>query len=223
MARAVTEKTKLVFIANPNNPTGTIVHKPELDAFLADLPERVVTVLDEAYFEFAAHLQDFPNSADYVKAGKNVVGMRTFSKTYGLAGIRIGYLFATAAVADGLERVREPFNVNSLAQVAAVAALSDEGHIQRTIENNKKGMSVIAQALQAEGAKVCESYANFVFADLERPAGPVFQELLKKGIIIRSGEMFGTPTCIRVTVGTEEEVQLFVEAFKGVCRDKVSL
>jgi histidinol-phosphate aminotransferase len=216
MARAASDHTKLIFIANPNNPTGTIIRKKELEAFLGDLPASAVVVLDEAYFEFAAHLADFPNSCDYVKAGRNVVGLRTFSKTYGLAGIRIGYAFAPADIADGLERAREPFNVNSLAQVAAVAALIDDEHITRTIENNRAGIQRMRVALEAKGAKVSESYANFVFADLGRLAKPVFEALLAKGIIVRSGEMFGTPTCIRVSVGTEKEVDEFIGAFQAL-------
>jgi histidinol-phosphate aminotransferase len=216
MRKRVNDKTKLVFIANPNNPTGTVVLKKELDHFLSDLPKNTVVILDEAYFEFAEDLQGFPNSLDYVREGRNLVGLRTFSKTYGLAGIRIGYAFANPAIADGLERTREPFNVNSLAQVAAIAALEDRDHIRDTIDNNRKGMTRVNRALRAHGARTCESYANFIFADLGRPAQPIFQALLRKGVIIRSGEIFGTPNCIRVTIGTEDEVDIFIKAFDEV-------
>ncbi|HEY3783513.1 MAG TPA: histidinol-phosphate transaminase [Fimbriimonadaceae bacterium] len=219
MRKRVNDNTKLVFIANPNNPTGTVVLKKELDHFFSDLPKNTVVVLDEAYFEFAEGLADFPNSLDYVREGRNVVGLRTFSKTYGLAGIRIGYAFTTPAIADGLDRAREPFNVNSLAQVAAIAALDDREHIQETLANNRKGMSRVNRALRAHGAHACESYANFVFADLGRPAGPVFQALLKKGVIIRSGEIFGTPNCVRITIGTEDEIDRFIQAFDEVINE----
>lgn len=216
MAAKVNERTRLVFIANPNNPTGTIVLKSELDRFFADMPDSATVVLDEAYFEFAAHVPDFPNSLDYIAEGKNVVGLRTFSKSYGLAGIRIGYAFATPQIADALERAREPFNVNSLAQVAAVAALQDQAHIQNTLENNRRGMARMKAALEQSGAKVCESYANFLFVDLGRPAAPVFQALLQKGVIVRSGEIFGTPNCLRITIGSDDEVDAFLEAYEQV-------
>jgi len=216
MAAAVTPRTKLVFIANPNNPTGTIVGRHDLVAFLRALPNETVTVLDEAYFEFAAGADGYPDSVDLIREGFNVIGLRTFSKTYGLAGIRLGYGFASAEIVDAFNRAREPFNVNSLAQAAAIAALRDRDHIEATVENNRKGLDQISAALTEVGAKVCESYANFVFADLGRPAGPVFQALLKRGIIIRSGDVFGTPTCIRVSVGTDEEIDAFVRELRAV-------
>jgi histidinol-phosphate aminotransferase len=144
------------------------------------------------------------------------VGLRTFSKTYGLAGIRIGYAFASPEICDGLDRAREPFNVNSLAQVAAVAALSDSEHVKRTVENNRHGMARLVNCLETHGAKTCESFANFVFADLGMPAQPVFQAMMRKGVIIRSGEIFGTPNCVRVTIGTGEEVDACVKAFDEV-------
>jgi histidinol-phosphate aminotransferase len=219
MARAVTDRTKLVFIANPNNPTGTIVLRSELERFLNDLPEHVTLVLDEAYFEFAAPVPDYPNSLDYVRERRNVIGLRTFSKSYGLAGIRVGFGFASREVVDAFDRAREPFDVNSLAQVAAVAALDDEDHLQRTLKNNRRGMRRIADALAASGAQVCESYANFVFADLGRPARPVFEAMLRRGVIVRSGEGMGCPTCIRVSIGTEEEVELFVQAFEAIMEE----
>jgi len=222
MAKAITKNTKLVFIANPNNPTGTIVTKAEIDAFLRDLPESVTVVLDEAYFEFAEHEPDFPCSVDYVLEGRNVVGLRTLSKTYGLAGIRLGYGFAPAKIADAINRAREPFNVNSLAQLAGIAALDDEGHVQRTVENNRRGLQRLAGAFEAVGAKPCPSFANFVFADLGRPARPVFQALLERGIIVRPGDVLGAPNCLRVSVGTEEEIDLFVEALHEVMKEVVA-
>ncbi len=219
MAKAVTAKTKLLFIANPNNPTGTVVGKAELISFLKQLPKTVTVVLDEAYFEFAEGLADFPVSTDLIREGYNVIGLRTFSKTYGLAGIRIGYGFAADPIIDAIERAREPFNVNSLAQVAAVAALQDHEHIRRTIEINTRGLERIADALRGIGATPCASHANFVFADLHRPAMPIFQALLRKGVIVRAGDMFGTPTCMRVSVGTDEEVTFFIEKLNQVIQE----
>lgn len=219
MAKRVTERTKLVFIANPNNPTGTIVDRADLEAFLRDLPASVVTVLDEAYYEFAADVPSRANSLDFIKEGMPVVGLRTFSKAYGLAGIRVGYGFAPAFIVDAIERARAPFNVNSLAQVAAIAALNDEAHVRATVENNRRGLRRISEVLQAAGAQTFESFGNFVFADLHQPAEPVFQALLRKGVIVRPGGAFGAPNCLRVSVGTEEEVSAFVEAFNAVMRE----
>ncbi len=223
MAARVNEHTKLIFIANPNNPTGTIVRRREFDQFLADLPAEATVVLDEAYFEFAEGIDDYPNSLDYVREGRPVIGLRTFSKTYGLAGIRIGYGFASPEIVDAFHRAREPFNVNSLAQAAAVAALSDRDHIQATVENNRRGIRRMNEALTALGATPCESFGNFVFADLHRPAQPVFRALLERGVIVRSGDVFGTPTCIRVSVGTDAEVDAFIAAIGTILEESNSL
>lgn len=223
MARAVTAKTRLIWIANPNNPTGTVVRRSEVDRFLDDVPEDVVVVLDEAYYEFAAGLSDFPNSLDYVTAGRpNVVGLRTFSKAYGLAGIRVGYGFAPLAIADAIERAREPFDVNSLAQVAAVAALDDDEHIRDTVETNRRGLARLAGVFEEVGARPLESFANFVYADLGRPARPVFDALLRRGVITRPGDVLGNPSCLRVSVGTEEEMEIFVNELKEVMSLAVS-
>jgi histidinol-phosphate aminotransferase len=175
------------------------------------VPPSVVVVLDEAYFEFADGTDGFPNSLDYVRKYPNVVGLRTFSKTYGLAGIRVGYAFVSEQIADALNRSREPFNVNCLAQVAAVAALSDSDHLALTIALNKQGLERMHQAFVKLGARPFKSYANFIMADLGRPARPVFQALLEKGIITRSGDVLGLPNCLRVSVGTYEEVGIFID------------
>ncbi len=215
MAAAVTERTKLVFLANPNNPTGTIVRRPELEAFLDAVPERVAVVIDEAYFEFAAPFEGYPDSRDYL-GRPNVVGMRTFSKTYGLAGIRVGYGFFPAAIADAMHRAREPFDVNSLAQAAAIAALGDTEHIARTVAGNTAGLARLGEIARGVGAVPVESQANFLLMDVGRPARPVFEALLREGVIVRSGEALGVPTCLRVSVGTPEEIETFGEALARV-------
>ncbi|MEQ1822362.1 MAG: histidinol-phosphate transaminase [Fimbriimonadaceae bacterium] len=205
MRAAVTENTKLIFIANPNNPTGTIVRAPELSDFLSDLPEQVYVVLDEAYFEFAEDVTGYPKSTDFLRNGHRIIGLRTFSKTYGLAGIRIGYGFAPIEIVDAIDRVREPFGVNSLAMAAARGALDDSEHIQATVRNNARGIERVTKMLERVGATVCESYANFVFADLGEPCAPLVSKLLQKGIIIRGGGIFGTPNCVRISIGTDAE------------------
>jgi histidinol-phosphate aminotransferase len=222
MARAATENTKLIWIANPNNPTGTIVRKPELERFLGDIPDHTVVVLDEAYFEFAAHDPGYPNSRDYVLAGRNVIGLRTFSKAYGLAGIRVGYGFGPEAIIDAINRVREPFNVNCLAQIAGIAALEDEEHVKKTVENNRRGIELLAGAFKKAGAKPCESFANYVYADFGRPARPIFQALLERGVITRPGDVLGNPNCLRVSVGTEEEMQIFIQELENVLSPAVA-
>ncbi|MHB8634841.1 MAG: histidinol-phosphate transaminase [Fimbriimonadaceae bacterium] len=215
-ARAATERTKLLFIANPNNPTGTIVRKSEVDRLLVDIPESAVVVLDEAYADFTVGVDDFPNSRPYVLEGRNVVGLRTFSKSHGLAGIRLGYGFAPEPLVDAFHRAREPFNVNSLAQAAGIAALDDDEHLHRTVENNQKGLERLAQAFRDAGCKPFESYANFVFADLGRAARPIYEALLRRGVITRPGDLLGLPTALRVTVGTAEEIEVFVREFQAV-------
>lgn len=216
MANAVNAHTRLVFIANPNNPTGTIVTDSELDEFLATIPSSVVVVLDEAYFEFAEGTPGFPNSLDYIGKYPNVIGMRTFSKTYGLAGIRVGYAFVSETISDAIDRAREPFNVNFIGQVAAAAALKDKEHLRKTVELNRRGLDRMERAFTELGAKPYKSYANFIMADLGQPARPVFQALLERGVITRSGDVLGMPNCLRVSVGTDEEVQIFIEELTKV-------
>ncbi|MCW5941495.1 MAG: histidinol-phosphate transaminase [Fimbriimonadaceae bacterium] len=214
MAKAVTERTRLVYIANPNNPTGTIVRRDEFERFLGDLPTDVLVVLDEAYYEYAAGADGYPSSLDYVHANRNVFGMRTFSKAYGLAGIRVGYGFGPPEVVDAIHRAREPFNVNSLAQAAAIAALGDREHLARTVATNRAGLERLGLLMRSLGASVVESYGNFAFVDLGRPAEPVFEALLRKGVIVRAGRHIGHPDCLRVTVGTDEELDFFEEAIR---------
>jgi histidinol-phosphate aminotransferase len=216
MAEAITPNTRLVFIANPNNPTGTIVTTSELDEFLGKVPSDVVVILDEAYCEFAMSATNYPNSLDYVNRYPNVVGMRTFSKAFGLAGIRVGYAFVPSAISDAIDRAREPFNVNILAQVAAIAALGDTEYVRETIRVNQEGLDRLEDVFRECGGTPFKSYANFVMADIGRPAQPVFQALLERGVITRSGHVLGMPHCLRVSVGTPDEISIFVEEFRTV-------
>ncbi len=222
MANAFTDRTKIVFVANPNNPTGTVVGKTELDAFMKRIPEGAVLVLDEAYFEFAnAYLPNYPSSQDYLSTDR-VVGLRTFSKAYGLAGLRVGYGFFPAWLSDAMERVRSPFNVNSLAQVAGVAALKDTAHLAKTLSGTKIALDRLMSIFERVGAKATKSYANFVWADLGRPARPVFQALLEHGIIVRPGDILGNEYAVRVSVGTPEDLDVFEAALVETMKEAVA-
>ena len=219
MADAVTDRTRLIFVANPHNPTGTVVRRQAFEKFLDRIPAHVAVVLDEAYYEFAAGVPDLPNSLDYVREGRNVIGLRTFSKAYGLAGIRVGFGFATPELVDAYHRAREPFNVNCLAQAAAVAALEDTDHLDLTVRNNTEGLEGLRETFGSVGAKVVESYGNFGYADMGRPALPIFEALLKRGVIVRAGAHVGHPNCLRVSVGTPEEMEIFRRELQSVCAD----
>lgn len=215
MAALVDDATRVVFIANPNNPTGTWLRTDELQRFLLDLPRGVVVVLDEAYTEYVTE-DDFPNGTAWLSMFPNLVVTRTFSKIYGLAGLRIGYGMASAPLIDLIGRVRHPFNVNSPALAAAEAALDDEGFLQRSRDANAAGLAQLTDAFSAMGLTWIPSIGNFISVDLQRSGAQVYQQLLEKGIIVRPVANYGLPEHIRVTVGTEEENQRFLEALQEV-------
>jgi histidinol-phosphate aminotransferase len=215
MARAVTPMTKLVFIANPNNPTATIVTADEVEQFMARVPDKIIVVFDEAYVEFAQG-PDFPESLAYMKQGRKVVVLRTFSKAASLAGLRVGYAVADPDCVSLLNRIRQPFNVNSLAQVAALAALQDESHILECLRMIEAGRHFLYDEFGAMGLRYTPSRANFILVDVGRSATDVFNWLLKEGVIVRPMTSFGMETCLRVTVGTPEENRRFVKALKKV-------
>lgn len=212
MAKAITEKTRIVFIANPNNPTGTVVLKEEFSAFMKDVPEEVIVCVDEAYCEFVRRA-DFPETIEYVKNGHPVVALRTFSKIYGLAGLRCGYGVADARIINYMDRVRQPFNVNSLAQAAALAALDDSEHLKATLENNKNGLEYLFNELKSFGFEVLPTEANFFLVKVGDGKN-VYNGLLKKGVIVRPMASYGLPEYIRVTVGRPDENRRFIKAFK---------
>jgi len=213
MKKAVTTKTKIIFIANPNNPTGTIVNKFEVEKFLRGLPKRIIVVFDEAYLEYVED-KDFPQSLSYLKTNKNIIILRTFSKAYGLAGLRIGYGIGDKDLITCLNRVREPFNVNSAAQRAALAALDDHEHLRRSRKVNQEGKKFLYQNLKALNLFYLPTEANFIFLDTRMDSKILFKKMLKKGIIIRSGDIFGFPTFIRVTIGTRKENERFISALR---------
>ena len=208
-------QTRLVFLTNPHNPTGALIAKEALDDFVTALPENVVLILDEAYIEFV-RAPSCPSSMDYLDSGKMVVGLRTFSKAYGLAGLRIGYGLMPSYLAELLNRVRQPFNVNSLAQAAAVAALEDEGFLKDTVNLVSAELDFIYDALDNVGIEYWKSQANFLMIKVGKNANEVFEDLLKQGIIVRSMTSYGYPDCIRVTVGLHDENVRLLEVLPGV-------
>jgi len=214
-ARAITPMTKLVFIANPNNPTATIVTAEEVETFMARVPDRVVVIFDEAYVEFAQG-PDFPDVLEYLRQGRRVVVLRTFSKAASLAGLRVGYAIADPDCIALVNRVRQPFNVNSLGQVAALAALQDEAHILECLRMIEAGRHYLYDELTGIGVKYIPSRANFILIDVGRSAMDVFNWLLKEGVIVRPMTSFGMESCLRVTVGTPEENRRLVKALKKV-------
>lgn len=215
MADRITDKTRVIYVANPNNPTGTMVTKAEADRFMARLPERVIAIFDEAYYEYVDD-PDYPNMYEYVKAGANIILLRTFSKIYGLAGLRVGYGIARQEIIDCINQVRQPFCVNSIAQIGAVASLEDADQVARSRRVNSDGKKYLYQELDKMGLPYVPTEANFIFMDVKRDCRQVFVELLKRGVIIRTGDIFGNPTYIRVTIGTAEENARFIETLKEV-------
>jgi len=207
----VNAETRVVFIANPNNPTGTLLPQAQLEDFIKSLPSSCICMLDEAYYEFV-HRKDEPDAIDWLCQSPNLIIARTFSKAYGLAGLRIGYCFSSPEMADILNRVRQPFNSNSLALAAAEAALDDEEHLQNTIRNNALGMKQLTEGFKNLGLGWIPSAGNFVSVDLSEPAYPVYECLLRKGVIVRPVANYEMPNHLRVSIGTEEENNLFLQA-----------
>src|SRR5271163_1444048 len=214
LAAAITEKTKIIYLANPNNPTGTIFSKHEFDSFYKHVPERVLIILDEAYFEYAKDNPRYPDSMHY--RYDNVITLRTFSKIYGLAGLRIGYGFAHQELIANLLKVKLPFEPSGLAQIAAIAALDDKEFVHRALELNARGLRLISDSLRGMGFDVVPSEANFVMVPLESAdaAKELTEDLLRKGVIVRPLGAFGLPHCVRISTGTDEENQMLIEGVR---------
>jgi histidinol-phosphate aminotransferase len=211
MLQAVTEKTRLVFIANPNNPTGTLLSQSSLEAFIGALPDTCVCVLDEAYFEFVSCVESI-NSIDWLKKFPNLLITRTFSKAYGLAGLRVGFGLSSLQLADILNRVRQPFNNNTLALVAAEAALDDKEHLQQTIMVNTLGMQQLTDGFKQLGLEWIPSAGNFVLVDLKQAGQFIYDALLLKGVIVRPVGNYELPNHLRISIGTAAENQQFLTA-----------
>src|SRR5512141_1920259 len=205
-AERITPRTRIVFIANPNNPTGTMNSKAEMDRFMDRVPDHVIVAVDEAYFEYVTHAE-YPDSLDYLKDGKNVLALRTFSKIYGLAGLRIGYGITKPEIAELMNKVRQPFNTNSLAQAGALAALADRKHVEKSVAVNNEGKQFLYQSFQRLGLSYIPTETNFIMFETALDGKDLYNALLKTGVIIRP---MG-PKRLRVTIGLPEENKRFVD------------
>ena len=216
MANEITDYTKIIYIANPDNPMGTYVTKEEFDQFYSYVPERVLIILDEAYYEFACEIQDYPDSMNY--RHDNVITLRSFSKAYGLGGIRIGYGFAHDQLIKNLLKVKVPFEPSLLAQVAGMAALDDGDFLSKTIILNEKGKKYLKEGLELLKVQYIASAANFITTiwESENRANSLTENLLKKGVIVRQLTSFGWPNYIRVSIGLEEENEKFIKSLKEI-------
>jgi histidinol-phosphate aminotransferase len=210
IARAVTPATRVIYLANPNNPTGSWFSAADFDAFLDRIPEEILVVLDEAYYEYA-NRPGYSRSLDLVREGRNVLVLRTFSKVYGLAGLRLGYGLARPEIIQALDRVRHPFNTSALAQAGALAALDDQEHVRRSLEMNHAGLAQLSRGLEELGVSFLPSVANFILADVG-DGKSVSDALLQLGVVVRPMAWMGIPQSIRVTVGTAEENRKFLAA-----------
>ncbi len=211
MSARITRRTKLVFICNPNNPTGTFVTKEAMDRLFDRIPQRVVVVLDEAYGDYVTHRQ-FAKGIRYLKAGRNVVVLRTFSKIYGLAGLRLGYGLASSDLVSYLERVRQPFNTNLMAQRGGMAALLDEAHVQESLRINRLGRDYLYKIFDSMSVFYIPTQTNFILIQIKGGGRQVYEGLLKKGVIVRNLE----EDYLRITIGLPDENKRFVKAFQEV-------
>jgi histidinol-phosphate aminotransferase len=217
MLEKVNSKTKLFFICNPNNPSGTIVSQKALDDLLSRLPERVILILDEAYCDFVED-PSYPKGLDYVKAGRQLIVLRTFSKVYGLAGLRLGFAAGREDLIKGLYQVRDPFPVHRLANVAGVAALDDREHERKSIDLVHEGRRYLYKELDKMGLFYVPSEANFILMDLKRDSRETFQSLLREGVIIRPGFVWKYETFVRVTIGRMNDNRKFIRALKKILK-----
>ncbi len=218
MADAVTPATRIIFLDNPNNPAATVMRQQDFDAMLARLPDHVLVVLDGAYEEFVRD-PECPMGYRYPDRDKRVVGLRTFSKAYGLAGLRVGYGIMDPDIASMLDRVRQPFNVNIVALAAAEAALDDREHLDKTLKITWDGLDLLAGELRKMGCGVMPGHTNFMLVETGCDAKKIYEGMLRKGVIIRAMGAYGFPTHIRITVGLPEENSRFLKAFSEVMKE----
>ena len=216
MFDAIDENTRLVFIANPNNPTGNHLSESELKNFIAKVPENVIVVVDEAYLEYSSD-DEVVDASLWLSEFKNLVVTRTFSKAYGLAGLRVGYALSNPDIANVLNRIREPFNVNSLALAAAQAAIDDKDFLQKSLVENREGMQILQQTCEKLDLRFVPSKGNFLLVDFAQESSGIYMELLKRGIITRPVGNYGLPNYLRITIGTQAQMQRLDKAMEEVC------
>lgn len=212
---AVTEKTAMVFVTNPNNPTGTYINKSEFDRLLNGLPEDVIIVYDEVYFHFV-DANDFPYAKDYIKTGKNLIGLHTFSKIYGLAGLRVGYGITTPEIGEYLNKIFRPFRIGTLPTIAAYEALKDKEHVRKSQEMVWEGKKWFYQKFQELGIHYWPTQGNFILFKTNMNSLDLTMKMLDEGVMVRPGDNFGAPGCIRLTIGTQEANERFLEVFKSI-------
>jgi histidinol-phosphate aminotransferase len=226
IAAAIDQNTRLIYISNPNNPTGTLIQAAELDCFLDKVPDHVIVILDEAYYDFAQHFAklrgvDYSHAIDYVNQGRKVVVLRTFSKAHGLAGVRVGYGIGPAELMTYFARMRTTFSVSAVAQAAALAALDDEAHTQKTLQSNAEQSQRLIAGLTELGYRPVPTWANFLYCELGDDAAAVASRLQAEGVVIRPLGPWGAPSAIRITIGTPEQNDIFLTAFKKVLAQAV--
>lgn len=211
----ITKKTKMIYFCNPNNPTGTIVKRNEVEKMMKKISDNVIVVFDEAYYDYVED-KEYPDSLPYVLEGRNVIILRTFSKIAGIAGLRVGYGIAKPEIIGYLRRVISPFPTNRLAQVGALASLDDNEHYERVLQSNREGKQYLYRELDKLNLFYLPTETNFIFIDLKEDSNELFQKMLRKGVIIRPGKIYGTPTFIRLTIGTQYENERFIQALKEI-------
>ena len=214
----INDKTKIVYICNPNNPTGNIMPKAELLDFIEKLPESVVLMLDEAYYEYAIHDPEYLDGLDILKKRANTIILRTFSKVAGLAGLRIGYCFSSNEIIKEMTKIKGVFNANRLGQMAAIASLDDEEHISNTVALNSRSLNMMKDYFKDHDMKYVDSHANFIFVDIKQSSREAYIELQKRGVIIRPGFLWGFENYIRVSSGTIEQTEIFLKALDEIVK-----
>ncbi len=218
MAAAVTERTKIMFVCSPHNPTGSIARRDEVAQLMEALPEHVILVMDEAYYEYVDD-PEYPDMREYIRQGRNVICLRTFSKIYALAGLRLGYGLAPREIIDACRLVREPFNVGLLSEIAGLASLADPEQVARTKQRNQEAKEYLCREFDRLGLSYVPSHANFIFVDTGVPSPELYERLLKRGFTVRTGDIWGTPNHIRVTTGTPEQNRGFIRALEAALRE----
>jgi histidinol-phosphate aminotransferase len=219
IAEVINPDTRLVLLANPNNPTGTLFDAAVLDRFLDKVPERAVVIVDEAYYEYAQYFAqqrgiEYSHSLEYVRGGRNVVVLRTFSKAHGLAGVRIGYGFGPSDLMARFRRMQTTFSVSVPAQVGALAALDDQAHVEKTVKNNAEGGEFLLEEVSQLGYRVVPTWANFIYCELGEDAAAFAKRMQEEGVMVRALGPWGAPNAIRVTIGTPEQNRIFLSVFR---------